>query len=788
MHALRLPLVAAFLAFLAGLLFGLRVEAAAPALALGAAPLLLAILLHRPLIGEPPKARTAELLLLAALACVGAGHGAAGRRDARAECRAVLEDGTKLVVRGALAANFVPPRDSAARNPLLPLRAAEVRSARGALPRCDVEVRVRLPRRTAEAMPAGTEVEVEGEWRLLPAPVTPSAWPRSPAFRGFVAVKTVASAAPPSVARHPLLSARGRAERQLHRLFPRHGPLADALLLGRRETLDRALADRFAKSGLVHLLAISGTHVALMGAVFVLLGRVAGLSRGRVAALTIALVAAYLAMIGAPPSALRSGVMLALSLWALVLQRPSAPLPIVAAAALALLAMDPMTALDIGFQLSFAGVLGLVLLRGAMWKRLPEAVRRGKLSRPLAESLVMSVAAFLATAPIVAHHFGQVAPVSILANLPAVPLTSLALIGIGAAAVSEPLLPALAGLFAGGAGLALDLLNGVVDLAVALPGGHAAVARPQWWLWALAGLVFVGSLDLAGKLRGRVRWTIAAAAASAAFLLLPVLAEAEGDGLEIAFLDVGQGDAIALRTPAGRWLLVDAGPLEEAFDAGEKRVLPFLRARGAKRIEAMVLTHPHADHIGGAAAVMRALPVAALVEPGLPYPSPVYLETLRAAESGGTPWRAARQDRSLHVDGVELSFLWPAVDVLDAPADANDISVVLRVRYGAFTALLTGDAPASVEAALVARYGGSLRAQLLKAGHHGSFTSTSEGFLDAVRPALAVLSLGRRNEYGHPSPEVVDRLERRGVEVARTDEDGTVVVRVAPGGAAWRVE
>ncbi|HEX2205150.1 MAG TPA: DNA internalization-related competence protein ComEC/Rec2 [Longimicrobium sp.] len=788
MHALRLPLVAALLAFLAGLLFGLRVPAATPALALAAAPILLAVVLHRPLVGTPLTPRTAEFLLLAALAFAGAGHGAAGRLDARADCRATLEDGTGLVVRGALAANFVPPRDSAARNPLLPLVVAEAATARGPVPNCDGEMRVRFPRRTAEALRAGAEVELAGEWRLLPAPVTPSAWPRSPAYRGFVAVKTVSAARPPSLARHPLLTTRGRTERQLHRLFPRHGPLADALLLGRRETLDRALADRFAKSGLVHLLAISGTHVALMGAVFVLLGRVARLSRARVAALTIALVAAYLAMIGAPPSALRSGVMLALSLLALVLQRPSSPLPIVAAAALALLAMDPMTALDIGFQLSFAGVLGLVLLRGAMWKRLPKAVRRGKLSRPVAESLVMSVAAFVVTAPVVAHHFGQVAPVSVLANLPAVPLTSLALIGIGAAAVTEPVLPALAHLFAGGAGLALDLLDRTVDLAVALPGGHAAVARPQWWLWALAALAFLAALDLAGTLRARVRWAVAAGSASAAFLVLPVVAAGDGGGLEIAFLDVGQGDAVALRTPAGRWLLVDAGPLEEGFDAGEKRVLPFLRAQGARRIEAMVLTHPHADHIGGAAAVLRALPVAAVVEPGLPYPSPVYLATLDAATDGGTAWRAARQDRSLHVDGVELSFLWPVVDVLDAPADANDISVVVQVRYGAFAALLTGDAPASVEAALVARYGERLRAHVLKAGHHGSVTSTSEGFLDAVRPALAVLSLGRRNEYGHPSPAVVDRLERRGVEVARTDEDGTVIVRVAPGGAAWRVE
>ncbi|HEX5724641.1 MAG TPA: DNA internalization-related competence protein ComEC/Rec2, partial [Longimicrobiaceae bacterium] len=483
--------------------------------------------------------------------------------------------------------------------------------------------------------------------------------------------------------------------------------------------------------------------------------------------------------------ALRAGVMMALSLMAVVLQRPSATLPPVAAAALVILAAQPMAALDAGFQLSVAGVLGIILLRRAMLERVPAAWRAHAAGRWLAESLVVSVAAFLATAPVVAHHFGQVAPVSILANLPAIPLTSLALIGAGAAAATEPVLPPLARLLADGAGVMLDALGAVVDLAVAVPGGHAAVPRPQWPLWAAAGLAFLLALDLAGRMRAGVRWAIATGTACAAFLLLPPAALPGGDGVELAFIDVGQGDAIALRTPAGRWLLVDAGPLEDAYDAGEKRVLPFLRARGARRVEALVLTHPHADHIGGAAAVMRALPVGTLVEPGLPFGSPVYLETLRTAERRGVAWHAARQDRVLRVDGVELTFLWPVADLLDSVEDANEISAVLRVRYGDFAALLTGDASAAVERALVARYGAELEADVLKAGHHGSATSTSDELLAAVRPALAVVSCGARNEYGHPAPEVVARLERGGAEVARTDLDGTVVVRVEPGGAGW---
>ena len=785
MTQLALPLVSAFLAFVAGLLFGLRAEWVTGGTALAAVPLLLAPWLHRRWIGQQMRADFVRLLLLAAMTLAGAGHGAGARARAEGDCRAHFADGTELVVRGALGANWNPPADPKARRPLLPVDAASVDREGRAIRGCGGGVRVRLPRGSEPAL-AGAELVLRGRWTTLPRPVLGSGWPRDPGFTGYVSVDSMQVAEPPRYAAHPLLTTRGRTERQLHRLMGRHGPLADALLLGRRETLDRELSDRFAKTGLVHLLAISGTHVALMGAVFVLIGRMLRLSHARVAWLTIVLITVYLAVIGAPPSATRSGIMLALALLATVLQRPSATLPIVAAAAFAILAVEPMAVLDIGFQLSFAGVLGIVLLHGAMMRRLPTRVTSNAAGRWLAESLSLSIAAFVCTAPIVAHHFGQVAPVSIVANLPAIPLTSLALIGIGAAAAAEPMAPPLARLLADGAGLALDLLNGVVDIAIRVPGGHAAVARPQWWAWAAAALVFLLALDAAGRMRDRVRWAVAAMSSAAAFLLLPMAGAAAGGGLEIDFIDVGQGDAIALRTPAGRWVLIDAGERDDGWDAGERRVLPFLRARGAKRIEALVLTHPHADHIGGAAAVMRALPVGRVIDPGLPMGTPVYLQTLRVAEERGIDWNAARQDRRLQIDGVELLFLWPTVDALDAPDDPNDISAVVRVRYGAFSALLTGDASSIVEDRLIARYGDSLRADVLKAGHHGSRTASSGPFLDTVDPRLVVVSAGARNDYGHPHAEVLARLGARGIEVARTDREGTVRIEVEPGGTGWR--
>lgn len=787
MSQLGLPLVSAFLAFLGGLLLGLRVEAVTGWTALAAVPLVLAPWAHAKVVGTRLSPPTLRLLLLAAMALAGAGHGAGARARGEADCRALLADGAEVSALAVLGTGWTPDPDPRARRPLLPAHAREVRLSGAPLDGCGGAVRVRLPR-GGGGVEAGATVALRGRWARLPNPVLGSRWPRDADSYGYLLADSLALAAPPSWRAHPLLAARGSAERRLARLMGRHAPLAHALVLGRRETLDRELGERFAKTGLVHLLAISGTHVGLIGAVFVLLGRVARLGRTRVAWLTIVLVSAYLAVIGAPPSAVRAGIMLALALLAGTLQRPSAPLAVVSAAALAILAVQPAAALDVGFQLSFAGALGIMLLRRPIVSAAPRALRRGPAGRWTVDALAVSLAAFLATAPAVAWHFGTVAPVSIVASIPAVPVTGFALVGIGAAAALEPVWPALARLAADGAGAGLDLLNAIVDLSLRVPGGHAAVGRPLWWAWGGAGLVFLLALDAGARLRAPVRRAAAAMAALAAWLLLPLAGTAAGGGVELAFIDVGQGDAIALRTPADRWLLVDAGMRDASWDAGERRVLPFLRARGAARVEAIVLTHPHADHIGGAAAVMRAMPVGRLIEPGVPTGSSVYLETLETAETRGVAWSAARQDRKLQVDGVELVFLWPDAAVLDSPGDANDISAVIHLRYGAFAALLTGDAPAWVEERLAARYGTALRADVLKAGHHGSRTSTSAAFLEAVDPALVVISAGMRNRYGHPHAEVMGSLEARGVDVLRTDRDGTVRVRVEPGGASWRVE
>ena len=245
-------------------------------------------------------------------------------------------------------------------------------------------------------------------------------------------------------------------------------------------------------------------------------------------------------------------------------------------------------------------------------------------------------------------------------------------------------------------------------------------------------------------------------------------------------IDVGQGDAIALRTPRARWILVDAGDQWRETDVGERVVAPYLRRRGGD-IAAFILSHPHADHIGGAASVIRRMPVGFVWDGGYAQASTVYEGVLNAARDRRVAWRSARERDTIEIDGVRLTVLSPDAAEIAAAPDANAASVVVMAEYRGVRILLTGDAERDVESRLSARLGRSLRADVLKVGHHGSSTSTTAPLLDAVAPRIALISVGAGNRYGHPNAEVMEALRARGAQVLRTDDVGTIVVSIDGG-------
>jgi competence protein ComEC len=574
------------------------------------------------------------------------------------------------------------------------------------------------------------------------------------------------------------------AERRLALLFgPEREPLAAALSVSPDVSLDRAERDRFARSGLAHLLSISGFHVALLAAALLIVLRGCGIPPRAARVVGTVAVALYVWMLGFPAPALRAAALLGLWSWARLRQRPPVPQALVATSALAVLAVDPWALLEAGAWLSFSGVWGC-LVAARWWQHVAQERRSRAARRWLrrASPVAVTVGAVLATAPVTLLAFGTASPAAIVANLGAVPLAAFAVPALALALAVAPLWHAAAATTAAAAGLALDGIERVAATAAALP--WAQLTAPDRTAAALAALaaafVLLGRLPAPGR-RSAVRALLArsllaAGAAAACAACVPIVRSGSGGDrpgvLTIHFLSVGQGDAAVLHTPGGRWIVIDGGPRSPMFDAGARRVVPFLRREGAGRVAVLVASHGDADHLGGLPAVLGALPTDLVLEPGQVRGGSLYLEWLGAVFRDGARWHPARAGERLDIDGVALRVVHPDSAWLERGLDANENSVVLVAEFGKFRAVFPGDAGLPMEVARSLAIGD---VTLLKVGHHGSRSATGPGWLAALRPEVCVVSVGP-NHFGHPTEEVLARLADAGCATWRTDRAGDVTV------------
>ncbi len=634
-----------------------------------------------------------------------------------------------------------------------------------------------------------------------------------------------------------LARSRGQLLKRLNDLYafrPDEAALARAMLLGDRSFVDRDRVLAYQKTGVYHVLVLAGLHVGALTAFFIWAGRRLRLDLLSRTLLTLFALAAYAGIVEDRPPILRAVLVAMLYLLAQLLFRRMDLLNMAALSALFILIARPSEITDASFLLSFSavGIIGAVAvpwiahtsepyrhglghvadvtrdvshpprviqfrielraLTAWISTRVPRFVASfgaELLAVPLRSSLylwelvVISAILQLGMLPPLAYYFHRVTLAGPFANVPAVLLTGLAVplgfFTLGASLVSY----ALANFLARGLGWILAALDGSVQWFSRWHSASYRIPGPSLIVFVVFA-VFAIILSILIRSRKNIYWQLAALApllATAAIIATyPFAPRLSGNNLELTVLDVGQGDSLFVSFPGGHTMLIDgggelgsfeSGGMHSGLDIGEDVVSPYLWSRGLKKIDVIALTHAHQDHLGGLPSVLENFQVRELWV-GRDIQIEAYRNLIALARERGVWIRHMKQGDSFSRENVSGTVLWPE-DLEEGQTAKNDDSLVLRLTDGTQSFLLAGDIERPSERKLLVE-GQPVGVSFLKVAHHGSKTSTTEPFLAATRPAFAAISVGRENSFGHPSPEVVERLEAAGVHVSRTDRDGAI--------------
>ncbi|HEV7979498.1 ComEC/Rec2 family competence protein [Amycolatopsis sp.] len=545
--------------------------------------------------------------------------------------------------------------------------------------------------------------------------------------------------------------------------------LLPGLAVGDTSTLSPRVEHEFTEAGMTHLTAVSGTNLAVLGGAVLLLLRLLRLGPHVCATVAGLTLVGFVVLVGPEPSVLRAGVMGGVGLLALALGRAGSALPALAVAVCVLVLYDPAMAVSFGFALSVLATAGLVLLA----PRWADAMVRRRVPSGFAEGLAIPLAAFVVTAPVIAGMAGQLSLISVLANILAAPVVAPATVLSIFATVVATFWPGAAELLIRLAGPEVEWLIAVARHASRVPG--AVVPWPSgWWGGILAALLAV-VLVVAMRYR-KLRVTLAALLVLALLVFVPTQLVSKAwppSDWAAVVCDVGQGDAMVLATDEpGRAVVVDTGPEPGPVDECLDRL-------GVDRIPLLVISHLHADHIGGLASVFEGRAVGAVaVGPGR---APEWAWRQVAEETGrqGVPLLELTVGQRLDWPGLGLDVVGPRyVTAREATEQdgttINNGSIVVRAETRAGRMLLTGDVELAAQADLLAE-GADLRAEILKVPHHGSRFSLP-AFVNAVTPRVAMVSVGAGNTYGHPNKTTLDVLTGAGALVTRTDSDGDTAV------------
>ena len=572
------------------------------------------------------------------------------------------------------------------------------------------------------------------------------------------------------------LSIRKRALQITDQIFTEEtAPIAKALLLGYKNELEGETRKAFARAGLSHIMAVSGLHVGLVVAPFWMIiplfwTKKWGNEIGLVG--LILLLFFYAGITGFSTSVLRASVMAVFLTYGKLFSKRSNLINLTAVAAFLILVVDPRQLFEIGFQLSFSAVLIILLVMPVIQVKLPYSIRMKWYGTPFMV-MIISLVVQIGLYPLQVFYFGEVSIISPIANALFVPFLGIIVPLSLVAILMSVLFPYLGMLINYPSELFLQLMSNFVSKISEFDWAWFKTNLPsKFFFFCWIALV----LTIASWRVPKLRWKMSAITLLFILVLqgIDLKQKLEPGKLKLIVFDVGQGDASLVQTPNNKYILIDTGIWSPGGNSGEQVILPYLKAAGIDKLDAVILSHPHADHIGGVISIMNEIEINHIYNSGYVYDSRLYESYQKQAKDLGIPVASVSAGDQLEIDESVLMLVLGPEESLKG-SDPNQHSVVLNMVYGESEFLFTGDAGEDQEERLVNNYGDLLDVDFLKVGHHGSKTSSENFFLEQVTPDIATVSLGKNNRFRHPHREAVARLDKTGAYVYYTSREKALV-------------
>ncbi|MGB6606210.1 MAG: DNA internalization-related competence protein ComEC/Rec2 [Atribacterota bacterium] len=557
-------------------------------------------------------------------------------------------------------------------------------------------------------------------------------------------------------------------------LPPPYNYLLVGMLLGEKSFIPADLKEVFTEAGIMHILAVSGLHVGIIAMALLFFLSMLRLPKKPKLLILISILIMYASITGFRPSVLRATIMFILLIGGKLINRSRNLNISLFFAAFLILLSNPLILYDAGFLLSFIVTFFIINLAPILQELFSKIVVWIK--NPLA----VSTAAWIGIFPLSAYFFTKVSMISIVSNIFIIPLTAIAVIlgfvtfFIGMASIS------LAGVIASINYLVLNLITLIAKSFSSLPFAFIYVAQPSIMVIILYYLTVFFIIEMFFKkiLSQKIKKKAGLIVLSITLLIIIVQVFYPTDNLKVNFINVGEGDCILIEAPNKINILIDGGGTPQSdFDVGSKIVIPYLRRKGINEIDLLILTHPHLDHLEGLLPVLEELKVDMVLDSGLICDLSEYDKFISIIQAKGIPYHKAKAgDNIIFSNNLEIFLLNPLYDIdFYEESDFNNASIVVKLFYKDADFLFTGDIEESAEKKLLV-WQNILQSDILKLGHHGSSTSTTLEFLDKVNPSIAVITVGKNN-FGHPSQKIIERLEDKNIRMYRTDEDGTIIIR-----------